>query len=419
MEKIIGCVPNFLKEDKKISQLIGAEEERQGRTINLIPSENYCSKNVRLALASRLTDKYAEGYPGKRYHQGNEIVDEIEKQAINLAKKLFGVPYVNVQPYSGSPANQAVYLALCKFGDNIMGMDLRAGGHLTHGAPVNFSGKFYKVVSYGVGEDGFIDYEEVESLAKKSQPKLIWAGAAAYPRVFAWEKFAKIAEKVGAWLVADIAHYAGLIAGGIYPSPVPFADIITTTTHKTLRGPRGAMIMVTKKGLKKDPKLGQKIDRWVFPGIQGGPHMNNIAAIAVVLREAKSPEFKKYSKNVVENAKVLAQELVKYDFDLISGGTDNHLLLVDLRKRVIGGKEAAVLLEKAGIIVNANVIPNDPAPPINPSGIRLGTPAVTTRGMTEKEMRLIAGWIDRALRTKNAEKISLEVKDLCWQFPLP
>ncbi|MGB9706775.1 MAG: serine hydroxymethyltransferase, partial [Microgenomates group bacterium] len=330
--------------------------------------------------------------------------------------------HANVQPYSGSPANMAVCFALANPGETVMGMELRAGGHLTHGAAVNFSGKFFKVVSYGVAKNGLLDYEEIKSLAKKHHPSLIWCGATAYPRIFDWEKFGKIAEEVGAWLVADIAHYAGLVVGGVYPSPAPFADVITTTTHKTLRGPRGAIIMVTKKGLKKDPKLGEKIDRWVFPGLQGGPHENNIAAIAVALGEASRPEFKKYARQVVKNAKVLGGELKKYGFDLVSGGTDNHLVLVDLRNKKIGGKEAAVVLEEAGIVVNANSIPHDPAPPFRPSGIRLGTPAVTTRGTKEKEMKKIAFWIAQALKNYNQKKILAkiegEIRKFLLSFPI-
>jgi len=413
----------------KIFELIKKEEKRQQETLMMIPSENYISGAVRQALGSFLTHKYAEGYPGRRYYQGNKIIDEIENLAIERAKKLFGVPHANVQPYSGSPANMAVLFALVNPGGTIMGMDLRAGGHLTHGAPVSFSGKFFKVVSYGVDKKGWLDYEKIENLAKKSRPKLIWCGATAYPRIFDWQKFAKIAEEVDAWLVADIAHYAGLIAGGAYPSPVPFVDVITTTTHKTLGGPRGAIIMVTEKGLKKDPQLGQKIDRWVFPGLQGGPHENNIAGIAVALAEASQPEFKKYAHQVVKNAKVLAEELIKYGFDLVSGGTDNHLILVDLRNKGIGGKQAAVALEEAGIVVNASSIPNDPAPPLRPSGIRLGTPAVTRRGMKEKEMRLIAGWINESLKLKvtrppiwreseKLKKIRNEIKTFLKDFPI-
>lgn len=419
--------------DSEVFKLIKAEEKRQAETINLIPSENYSSLAVRQALASCLTDKYAEGYPGKRYYQGNKIVDQVEQLVVGRAKKLFGVPHVNVQPYSGSPANMAVYLALAKPSQTVMGMSFESGGHLTHGSPVNFSGRWFRVVSYGVGTDGWIDYDQIEKLAKKHRPKIIWSGATAYPRLFDWEKFGKIADKIGAFLVADIAHYAGLIVGGAYPSPAPFADVITTTTHKTLRGPRGAMIMVTKKGLKKDPKLGEKIDHWVFPGLQGGPHMNTIVAIAVALAEAARPGFKKYAQQVVKNACVLADQLLKYGFDLVSGGTDNHLILLDLRKLGVDGKKVAVRLEKTGIVVNANSIPYDPALPMNPSGIRLGTPAVTTRGMKEKEMKIIAGWINESLKFKTSafvktsadkqnsklKEISSQVRNLCQKFPLP
>lgn len=381
----------------------------------LIPSENYASKAVRQALGSVLTNKYAEGYPGKRYYQGNQVTDEIENLAIERAKKLFNVPFANVQPYSGSPANQAVYLALVKPGDKVMGMDLKAGGHLTHGSLANFSGKLFQPVSYSVGADGWLDYEEIARLAKKFQPKLIWAGATAYPRLIDWQKFAQIADSVNAWLAADIAHYAGLIVGGAYPSPVSFVDVITTTTHKTLRGPRAAIILVTEKGFKKDPQLGDKINRWVFPGLQGGPHMNNIAAMAVALKEATRPEFKNYAHQIVKNAQALAKELQKYNFNLLTGGTDNHLILIDLRQDKIDGKKAAVILEKSGIIVNANTIPGDPAPPLRPSGIRLGTPAVTTQGMKEKEMKEIALLIKQSLAGKD---VYGQVKELCQKFPL-
>lgn len=404
----------------QVFDLIEQEEKRQQEVINLIPSENYCSLGVKKALGSILTDKYAEGYPGRRYYQGNKIIDEIENLAIERAKKLFGVPFVNVQPYSGSPANLAIYLTLASFGDSIMGMDLRAGGHLTHGAGVNFSGRLYKAITYGTGKDGWLDYQKIEKLAKDHRPKIIWCGATAYPRFFDWQKFRKIADKINAWLVADVAHYAGLIVGGVYPSPASWVDIITATTHKTLRGPRGALIMVTERGLKKDPQLVQKINRWVFPGLQGGPHMNNIAGIAVALGEASQPAFKKYAQQVVKNAKILAEELKKYGFNLITGGTDNHLILINLRPEKINGKEAAVLLEEAGIIVNANSIPNDSAPPLQPSGIRLGTPAVTTRGMKEEEMEKIAFWIMAILRKKKSPLgVKMEIKNFLKFFPIP
>lgn len=400
----------------QIFDLISLEEKRQHETLMLIPSENYASKAVRQALGSVLTNKYAEGYPGKRYYQGNQVADEIENLAIERAKKLFGVPFANVQPYSGSPANLAVYLALVKPGDRVMGMDLKAGGHLTHGSVAGFSGKFYEIVSYGVNNDGRLDYDEIARLAKKYRPKLIWAGATAYPRIIDWQKFAAIANSVGAWLVADIAHYAGLIAGGVYSLPTPFVDVITTTTHKTLRGPRAALIMVTERGLKKDARLGDKINRWIFPGIQGGPHMNNIASIGVALAEATRPEFKTYARQIVKNAQTLAGELQNLGFDLLTGGTDNHLILIDLRHKNINGKKAAVILEQSGIVVNANAVPGDPASPLRPSGIRLGTPAVTTQGMKEKEMMEIAGLINQSLAGKD---VSAQVKRLCLKFPVP
>ena len=408
--------------DRKISQLIKAEYQRQSETINLIPSENYASLSVRQALGSFLGNKYAEGKPGKRYYQGSFFIDQIEQLAIDRAKKVFGVPYANVQPHSGSPANMAVYLALCQIGQTIMGMDLRSGGHLTHGSPVSFSGQLYKVVSYGVGQDGWLNYREVEKLARQYRPKIIWAGATAYPRFFDWKKFAKISDSCGAFLIADISHYAGLVAGGSYPSPVPFADVITLTTHKSLRGPRGAIILVTKKGLRKDKDLAKKIDRAVYPGLQGGPHIHTIAGIAVALGEAQKNSFKKYARQVIKNAKVLADELVNFGFDLISGGTDNHLVLIDLRKKKINGKEAAVALERAGIVTNANAIPNDLASMVYPSGLRLGTPAVTTRGMKEKEIKMIAGWINEVIQNfkqkTKLKKINQKVKKLCHQFPI-
>ncbi|MFH1840607.1 MAG: serine hydroxymethyltransferase [Candidatus Shapirobacteria bacterium] len=383
-----------------IFELIKQEERRQKETLMLIPSENYAWPEVLVALGSCLTNKYAEGYPGKRYYQGNTLVDEIENLAIARAKKLFGTPHANVQPYSGSPANQAVYLATCQVGERVLGMELAAGGHLTHGAKVSFAGRFYQASTYGVSsKDNCLDYEAILSLAKRVKPKLVWAGATAYPRLFDWAKFSHIAQSVGAYLAADISHYAGLIAGGVYPSPVKFVDLVTTTTHKTLRGPRGAIIMVTAKGLWKDSDLAQKIDRAVFPGLQGGPHVNNIAAMAIALRKAQSKDFKAYAWQVVKNAQALAAELIKLGFDLVTGGTDNHLLLIDLRRQKINGQDAAVKLERAGIVVNANAIPFDPNPPRRPSGLRLGTPAVTALGLKEKEMISIARRISRVLQS--------------------
>lgn len=409
------------KVDTQISNLIEKEIERQKTTLEMIPSENHCSSGVREALGSILTDKYAEGYPKRRYYAGLEFYDKIESLCQERAKKLFKVPHANVQPYSGSPANQAVYFALLNPGDTVMGMALPQGGHLTHGWKVNFSGKYYKSIQYGVDKKtDLLDYEEIENLAKKVKPKLIFIGATAYSRIIDWKRFGEIADLVGAYLCADIAHIAGLIAGGVHPSPVPFVHIVTTTTHKTLRGPRGGMIMVTEKGIKKDLELPQKIDKAVFPGLQGGPHENNIAAIAVCLKEAAVPAFKKYAKQIVENSKALASELLKYGFNLITGGTDNHLILIDLRNKNISGKEAQERLEKAGITINKNTIPYDPNPPFNPSGIRLGTPAITTRGMKEKEMKKIASWINKVIsKPESVAKIRQEIKKFCKKFPLP
>ena len=409
------------KTDSQIAKLIEKEIERQKTSLEMIPSENHTSPAVREALGSVLTDKYAEGYPRKRYYAGLKFYDKIETLCQERAKKLFKVAHVNVQPYSGSPANLAVYFAVCEPGDAIMGMSLPHGGHLTHGWKVSFSGKYFKSVQYGVDkETNLLNYQEIEELAKKAKPKLIWIGATAYPRIFDWKKLGKIADLVGAYLAADIAHIAGLIVAGVHPSPVPFVHIVTTTTHKTLRGPRGGMIMVTEKGLKKNPELARKIDRSIFPGLQGGPHENNIAAIAVCLKEASRPAFKRYGKQIVENSKTLASELLKYGFNLVSGGTDNHLILINLINKGISGAEAQDRLEKAGITVNKNSIPFDPNPPFKPSGIRLGTPAITTRGMKEKEMKLIASWINDVIAdAKNCSKVRNEVKKFCQKFPLP
>jgi len=405
----------------EVGELIIKEERRQEETLMMIPSENYASKDVRSALGSVFGNKYAEGYPGRRYYQGNGIADEIENLAIERAKSLFGVPHANVQPYSGSPANTAAIMAMATPGEKIMGLKLSGGGHLTHGHPnITFSGKYYESIQYDVNDEGWIDYDELEKIAKENKPKVIIAGTTAYPRVIEWERFGKIAERTGAYLLADISHIAGLVVGGVHQSPVEFADVIMTTTHKTLRGPRGAILMVTEKGRNKDSELMKKIDRAVFPGVQGGPHMNSIAGIAVALKEANGPEFKEYAKQIVVNAKVLSEELIKSGFTLTTGGTDNHLMVMDLRKNDVDGKSAAVLLEEAGIVLNANAIPHDPNPPGKPSGIRLGTPAVTTRGMKEAEMVLIAGFIrqvlcvqDSVLRTKD------EVAELCREFPVP
>ncbi len=365
-------------------------------------------------------NKYAEGYPGRRYYQGNKIIDEIETLAIERAKKLFAVPHANVQAYSGSPANAAIYFALLKPGDKIMGLALSSGGHLTHGHPrITFSGRYFRGVQYQVGKDGFLDYRQIEKQAIAQKPQIIVASTTAYPRILDFRKFGQIADRVGAYLLADISHIAGLIVAGVHPSPVPFVDVVMTTTHKTLRGPRGAVIMVTAKGLAKDKQMGTKIDRAIFPGLQGGPHENNIAAIAVALKEAQGKAFKEYGQQVVSNARVLAKELLRMDFNLVSGGTDNHLLVIDLRNKNINGKVAAVALEKAGIVVNANAIPRDPNPPLRPSGIRLGTPAVTTRGMREQEMRKIAHWISAVIENpKEIKMVSNMVKEITKQFPI-
>ncbi len=366
----------------KIFDLILEEEKYQAETIRLIPSENFVSENVKKALGSVLTNKYAEGYPGKRYYQGNKIVDEIENLAMERGRKLFGVEHINVQPYSGSPANSAVLMALVEPGEKICGMKLSAGGHLTHGHPkITFSGKYFDSAQYDVDEEGRIDYEKLAELVKEEKPKLIFAGTTAYPWIIDWEKFGKIAESVGAWLVADISHIAGLVVGGVHPSPVDYVHVITSTTHKSLRGPRGAIIGVTKLGLNKDPELNKKIDKAVFPGLQGGPHVNNIAAMVVAFEEAESSEFKKYAEQVVKNTKVLAESLKREGLKVF--GTENHLMVVDCGFE--RGKEIAVKLEENGIIVNANTIPHDEAGPFKPSGIRIGTPAMTTRGWKEKE----------------------------------
>jgi len=409
------------KQDSEIAKLIKLEEERQRTSLEMIPSENHSSSAVREALGSILTDKYAEGYPGKRYYAGLKYYDILETLCQNRAKKLFKVAHANVQPYSGSPANAAVYMAVCEPGDTIMGLALPMGGHLTHGWKVNFSAKFYNSVQYGVNEKtGLIDYEEMAKLVQEKKPKLIFVGATAYSRIFDWKKLGEIADSVGAYLCSDIAHIAGLVAGGAHPSPVPYVHIVSTTTHKTLRGPRGGLIMITEKGLAKDPELAKKIDKAIFPGLQGGPHMHQVAAIAVCLKEASTPAFKKYAKQIVKNAKALAEELKKLGFKLVTDGTDNHLILVDLRNKNIGGPEAQDLLELAGITINKNTIPFDPNPPFKPSGIRMGTPAITSRGMKEKDMAKIAGWINEVISKPNSvKKVRLEIAKFCKKFPLP
>ena len=401
--------------DTQIAKLIKAEEKRQTEVLEMIPSENYTSQAVMEALGTVFTNKYSEGYPKKRYYQGNTIVDEVEILAQERAKKLFGVPYVNVQALSGSPANAAVYFAILNYKEKLMGLRLDSGGHITHGLPLSFSGRFFTAVSYELGGNGRLDFNAIEKLAKKEKPKLIICGFTAYPRIIDFEKFAKIADSIGAFLMADIAHIAGLVAAGVHPSPAPYAHIITTTTHKTLRGPRGALIMVTKKGLEKDPELPKKIDSAIIPGLQGGPHDNQTAAIAVCLKEASTAAFKSYSKQIVKNSQVLAKELSSYGFDLVSGGTDNHLILIDLRSRDINGSIAAIALEVAGIVINKNSVPFDTNPPFYPSGIRLGTPAITTRGMKEAEMEKIAIWINAAIAEVKAEKLP-KVKEKRAEF---
>jgi glycine hydroxymethyltransferase len=400
--------------DEAIFQLIALEEKRQREGLELIASENFVSKQVREAVGSVLTNKYAEGYPGARYYGGCEIVDQVESLAIERAKALFGAAWANVQPHSGSQANMAVYMALMEPGDTLMGMDLAAGGHLTHGSRVNFSGKLYKVVSYGVSpETERIDLEEVRRLALEHRPKVIVAGASAYPRVWDFQAFRQIADEVGAFLVVDMAHFAGLVAAGLHPNPVPHAHVVTSTTHKTLRGPRGGLI------LSQDPELGKKIDKLIFPGIQGGPLEHVIAGKAVAFFEALQPEFQEYSRLVVENAKRLAAELAERGYRIVTGGTDNHLMLVDLRPKGLTGKEAEERLDQVGITVNKNAIPFDPKPPRVTSGIRIGTPAITTRGFTPEEMPLVADLIDRALTQGPSEALREEVRRLALAHPMP
>ena len=402
--------------DLEIAKLIEKETERHQTTLNLIASENYPSRAVREALSSIFVSKYSEGRPYKRYYGGQEFIDELESLVEERVRKVFGLNKnwtVNVQPYSGSPANYAILRGLLKLGDKILALPLSHGGHLTHGASVSLSGQDFKVVNYFLSRDGFLDYKAIRKLAKKEKPKLIICGFTAYPRKINFKEFGKIAKEVRAYLLADIAHLAGLIIGGVHPSPFPWADVVMTTTHKTLRGPRGAIIICKKE-------LENKIFPKVFPGLQGGPHQHTICAIGVALKEAQSPKFKRYAIQIVKNTKALAQELKKYNFNLISEGTDNHLILVDLTNKNIPGKETQDLLEKAGIIVNKNTIPYDSRPPFNPSGIRLGTPALTTRGMKEKEMKKIAFWINEVISNpKSTLKIKREVKKLCQKFPIP
>lgn len=424
---------------KKLFDLIEKEAHRQKYGLEMIPSENYVSEDVLRANGSILTNKYSEGFPGRRYYGGNEVIDEIENYAASLAKELFGVPVALVQPHSGSPANFAATMAICEPGDVVMGLSLADGGHLTHGANLSFSSIFYKAVNFHVGKDWKIDFDEMMELAKKHKPKMIWAGTTAYPFKLDYKKLRKVADEVGAYLVADSSHITGLIVGGVHESPVKYVDVWTTTTHKTLRGPRGAIIMVTERGLKKDPELRAKIERAIIPGLQGGPHNHQTAAIAISLEEASKPGFKKYAAQIVKNAEVLAKEL----------GTvsENHLVLLSLESYGKGmGYQGQYALETAGITVNKNTIPKDPVSPFYPSGVRMGTPALTTRGMKEKDMIKIASWIKRALeeirgldipdeqkerapfikevkkklsKNKNLLKIKKEIEEFTAKFPVP
>jgi glycine hydroxymethyltransferase len=403
--------------DPEVAALIAAEERRQAEHIGLIPSENYTSAAVRAATGSVFSDKYSEGYPGKRYYEGNAVVDELEELACARARALFGTEYANVQPYSGSPANLAVYLAYCDPGDTIMGLGLPAGGHLTHGWNVSATGRWFRAVHYGVRRDtGTVDVDEVREMALRERPKLIWCGGTAIPRTIDFAGFAAVATEVGAILAADIAHIAGLVVGGAHPSPVPHADVVTTTTHKTLRGPRGALLL-------SSAGQASALDRAVFPGLQGGPHDNTTAAIAIALREAAAPEFAAYAHAIVANAKSLAEALLERGFDLVSGGTDNHLILIDLTSKGVSGRPAAQALDRAGLVTNRNAIPFDPRKPLDPSGLRIGTPAVTTRGMGPAEMREIARWLDEGVAAVDDEdelaRIRGEVLELTSSFPIP
>ncbi len=403
--------------DPDLAALIDAEGRRQHDKVRLIASENYVSSAVLEATGSVLTNKYSEGYPGRRYYEGQQVVDPVEELAQERARSLFGVDHANVQPYSGSPANLAVYLAFMEPGDTFLSLELAHGGHLTHGSPVSITGKWLRPVHYGVGrESGRVDMDEVRDLARKENPKVIFCGGTAIPRTIDFPAFAEIARETGAVLAADIAHIAGLVAGGAHPSPAGHADVITTTTHKTLRGPRGAMIMTTAEH-------ATAIDKAIFPGLQGGPHNHTTAAIAVALKEAARPDFAAYARQVVANAKALAAALTGLGFDLVSGGTDNHLILIDLTNKGIAGKPAAKALDRAGIELNFNSVPYDPRKPWSPSGIRLGTAAVTTRGLTERHMTDVADWIDRAVDAAGDEaaldRIAAEIRDLLGAFPMP
>jgi glycine hydroxymethyltransferase len=412
-------IPHLAAADPELATLVESEAKRQFEKVRLIASENYVSTAVLEATGTVLTNKYSEGYAGKRYYEGQQFIDPIETLAVERAKALFGADHANVQTYSGSPANLAVYLALANPGDTVMGMGLPAGGHLTHGWNVSATGKWFRAVQYGVRKDtGRIDMDEVRALAQAERPKLIFCGGTAIPRTIDFPAFAEVAREVGAVLVADIAHIAGLVAGGAHPSPVGHAQVITTTTHKTLRGPRGAMIL-------SDAEHAKALDKAVFPGLQGGPHNHTTAAIAVALHEAAQPSFTEYAANVVANAKALAGALLERGFDLVSGGTDNHLILADLTNKGIGGKPAAQAMDRAGLELNYNAVPFDPRKPFDPSGVRLGTPAITTRGLGVDQMPQIADWMDRAVQAAVAsdeaaiDKVAAEVRDLLVDYPMP
>ena len=414
------CAPpgEFLRNsDPDIAELIQEETARQNEGLELIASENFVSPAVLEAMGSPLTNKYAEGLPGKRYYGGCEVIDKVEQLAIDRAKKLFGAEHVNVQPHSGAQANMTVFMALLKPGDTFLGMDLSNGGHLTHGSPVNFSGILYKAISYGVTKDGILDYDDMRKKAREHRPKMIIAGYSAYSRVVDFAAFADVAKEIGAFFMVDMAHFAGLVAAGVYPSPIQYADVVTTTTHKTLRGPRGGMVLCKEQHAKA-------IDKAVFPGTQGGPLEHVIAAKAVAFKEALEPSFKTYCKQIVSNAKALASALIESKFQVVSGGTDNHLMLVDLRNKGenLTGKLAESACDKAGITVNKNTVPNETRSPFVTSGLRLGTPAVTTRGMKEVEMKRIAGFIDRVLRAPEDDSVlrtvKAEVRELANEFPL-
>jgi glycine hydroxymethyltransferase len=436
----------LLEVDNKIGKLVSAEDKRQEETLMMIPSENIISDSVKVVLGSCLSNKYSEGYPEKKYYQGQKYTNQIEKLTIERAKKVFGVPYVNVQPLSGSNANLAVYNALLEPEEKIMGLSLTHGGHLTHGADASVVSTFYHTAEYHLNANKRIDYQEIEKKAKKGSPKVIIAGTTSYPRKLNWKKFGQIAKKVDAYLVADISHVAGLVVGGVYPDPIPHVDVVTTTTHKTLRGPKGALIMVTENGLSKNKELGQLINAAVFPGLQGGPHMNNIAGIGVALKEVQKQGFKKYAKQVVKNAEILTSGLKKHKLNLVTGGTDTHLLLIDFSQMDMTGNLVAEGLEEANIIVNKNAVPFECGTLFYPSGIRLGTPGITSRGMKEKEMKMISSWIGEIIldlvkikqkfnfkrmgernlvnrrrivgESRKIKNVKKEVKQLCSRFPI-